>query len=878
MDRKIGLFGQSRAKLLLHRRWDGGNLVEGQQGCARTWLNQMIRMETSLTVQSHFGLSFRVNLTCASGPQHDISQFVHPISEFGLNFDDMVIAQSFVDPEYGAPTISNYLAHFIPRDLSRGSTHPPLHKMTAVPCGEETECTAMVTSITIEFPTLLRIGATQLDQMMDKNGRWTWKGVECVAPRFLHEFQIGAVAYKMAAMVKYHRLSREVGHFTTLVVMNEAVYNYDDTADGGILREFGRPPDIEQIDSNTVYALYVRTTDEFRFTRSLEDIALDFSRIPSEIPDYIRDSPSPATKRADIHIARTNTDPPQLQTSITPHVFEPMDEDEESVIDQLEVDALVHRQSSEPLAESSGDIERMILDTLESSPADGRGQALPFPAPSPRRPVPPRLPTITTLETHDSALKGDSDWDSDDLDAGPRPEVPSSQGSDSLNHLRCDGCGEELEDADDSAKAEGTDIVQCGGSCRTWSHVECLNSSIDWTADQVRFLCKECDVPRPGSILAVAFPSINEPLDVANRYFPAVLIQRHIDRRGQREEYEFYWSRYVDGIPGAPDASQTFYLPRQSVIYYQRLLGSFHIPENKIGQIRIPFYHNPASEVHEGSELSRIFSGALDGIAEVIHEWDMDVHPVVKAWQEVKDVARKKKKKADSHLWIRDTLRLRFTAELDQLVGDALAALMRHPTLRDVVYTLRRDRINSVGFVLLHLLHMQRELGEPLDLGGSTFADFSADMIQSRWGEVDEVQVVLFGIRKSRADRAYGADIAAFRRSHSIYSADMIDPFYYRVAGSANLEAENPVHPIPVVLPPGDATDEEQVGEQKPRPRPKPRARNAAARAQDNETDLGAGAEQARPAKRAKRMRQVTTTVTTVTKKKGRAGRGTKRN
>ncbi|CAK5271978.1 unnamed protein product [Mycena citricolor] len=470
---------------------------------------------------------------------------------------------------------------------------------------------------------------------------------------------------------------------------------------------------------------------------------------------------------------------------------------------------------SEGLQAAIDAVEQFLLDSIEPATA---------PRPIPQLSVLP--PPIVTLDPvplrAPSILLTKSDME---IDLGPQPEdeLLSSQMSDGANHLRCDGCGEERDDADDSkedGEGEG-EIIQCDGPCKLWSHTACLDDSVDWTQHNVRFLCRECDVPQPGSVLPVTYPNMADPLDVYSRIYPAVVVKRHIDRQAQSNEYELQWSELV--VSG-PEPLGTFFLPRNTVLYYRMICGQGKVPHAKIGKYRLPWSQNPDSEAHNESDLRGIFTGAIPAIVATLVAWDR-AHPVVNSWLKYSESqAGKKISGAMKEMsWIVDSLQLRMTGELESCLGDAAGQVMcyKDPTFQKLPQADRYERVHTVGTVLLHLLFMQRELGEPLDVGGETFENYECSKIAWNW-EIERIHRMMDGLHKPEVAsddilEAGHVERVNFKQQHCVLDRDTQLRAYRRIGGVAPTSAVVPVVP---------KRARERGEDVQPGPRPQPRPVN----------------------------------------------------
>ncbi|CAK5272544.1 unnamed protein product, partial [Mycena citricolor] len=720
-------FGQSRAKRWLQKLWDGAPDADGSLGCSRTWVNQMVRIATTFNIQSYFGVSYELEFTCdAANKSHERTVFIQPMLELVLRKDDIVIGTRSWSGS-GSPSLSHHISRMTLYDPLKPSD--PLHNSATQRCSVQNHCKAAPTSITSVFPLFLRVVLDPLVQT-SQNGSFDWRGVHCMMPNFDRTLHIGSISYELAAVVRYEE--GEVGHFTTSTVIGPTAFVYDDTKQKGLLQAVGPASEIERYDPRAVYLMYTRTSAESRYKRSCAEIAADFNLRPS-----VDTGENPASL-----IDRT----PSRGVEEMPEWFhEEHSNNGWDSCSEADLNYLLNNPDSDfapqTCTASDGDVDEMILATLDK---ESHRQNRPIFTPE------MDLPPITAFrssrdEVADSVLEGS-------IYLPPRGSPANSDGP---LHLRCDGCKEEVDDADESTRA-GTAVTECE-HCRRWSHIECLDPTVDWESDDTHFICTHCQYPPIGTIIPAPFPDPTDPLIPDSKFYPAVILKRCVDRKWEDDEYELRCYRYTERLTH----------------------------NSKIGELRLPISMCKTPGIHEGSFLSRELEKSIPAIVDVLIAWNGAEHVVIRSWQEYAAAQRRKKKKVEMSKWA-DRFFFWMTGELLQIFPGLAEKLFKAEGLSALTAAQRHERV-YIGGILFHFLFIQRELKEPMDVGGTTFEDFLNGHIVPghHIEEAAAVIKVMREIQMKGEDETMDDHEKRFFTEHCGYDPHIHIPVYRRIGGKA---------------------------------------------------------------------------------------------
>ncbi|KAJ7203109.1 hypothetical protein GGX14DRAFT_570368 [Mycena pura] len=132
--------------------------------------------------------------------------------------------------------------------------------------------------------------------------------------------------------------------------------------------------------------------------------------------------------------------------------------------------------------------------------------------------------------------------------------------------------------------------------------------------------------------------------------------------------------------------------------------------------------------------------------------------------------------------------------ELAILIRHAEPVLMVHPSLSSIELSEREMRVRGVGYVLLQLLEIQDQLGEPLNLNGDMLKDLIDGSVRPVPAEgVDALVAMLAqaGLRKRGAREKWTEEQfekigRKFYADHSIFDPDIRPPTFERIRPSNN--------------------------------------------------------------------------------------------
>ncbi|KAF7339229.1 hypothetical protein MVEN_02000400 [Mycena venus] len=387
----------------------------------------------------------------------------------------------------------------------------------------------------------------------------------------------------------------------------------------------------------------------------------------------------------------------------------------------------------------------------------------------------------------------------------PQKITQSATGSrsSSPSPVWCQGCGMQDPDGDDDP-----DEVQYR-QCKLWSHINCLTPDVDWNDPEVEFVCRRCydplvDLFRPNQIVLLPSPRVLNWKSADVLWYPAIFIERHESRAGQKNEYEFRWMQCTDGST-YNSATSDLPLMMQRTFFRARKFcqetDEVQLTENQTGKIRMPRYMDPSFKHHENPVLAAIFDAAIPAIAEILEKFD-DTHPMVEHFSAyfkpvvVKGGKKRLNPSRDADQWMR-SCGLVPTPELDVLLEPALGKLMEHVKLAGLRDAERSKRALGVGSVLLQFLAVQQELDEPLNLNSDLLADILEDRVVPCPYDGDKALEAMFSSVNEGPSSSASADrMLKFKSEHVIWDDDFRPPTYRRDEPSRS----TPTAPIPVAV------------------------------------------------------------------------------
>ncbi|KAJ7483763.1 hypothetical protein B0H11DRAFT_2231915 [Mycena galericulata] len=483
--KKLGdalLAGQLNVKRLIETKWDGGVFAAGMASCSRTWLNQMVNMDTTNGVKKYFGISNTTHYLC--GSKHSSTSHKPEIwSEIGIHFNDIRIAQQFIDPQRGRPLLDDYLMHAIPRErcsTSRTTTYRPLHIGPPIPC-PHLSCKATdasISSISTEWPLILRI-----DPINRHHFDPPMPDVACPLTLSLGK----EVEYQLIARVIYIPPNGpgSIGHYVTKARVKDKTYFYNDLRREGLLTELGPLYLLEEHDADTSFVVYLRTSKASTTSRTTEEIQEDFSKIPTPPKEYV------------------------------------------TVLDDSDDEMGIQ-------SEKDDEIDKMLLDLITSPTKESRPRRSYSPPPDSSQdrfytpeedlPMPPIDANEMVLER--SFAETDSQT--------PCP-------------IWCDGCGMQQPEGDaifeevQCEKCRYWSHMDCLPSGVNWN-----DENVHFVCKRCRDADPLADILWPGQIAMVPDPNVPDWKAPGVLWYPATFIKRH-RKAAPHDEYEFRWFECTDG-------------------------------------------------------------------------------------------------------------------------------------------------------------------------------------------------------------------------------------------------------------------------------------------------------------------------------------------
>ncbi|KAJ7667359.1 hypothetical protein B0H17DRAFT_1210257 [Mycena rosella] len=138
------------------------------------------------------------------------------------------------------------------------------------------------------------------------------------------------------------------------------------------------------------------------------------------------------------------------------------------------------------------------------------------------------------------------------------------------------------------------------------------------------------------------------------------------------------------------------------------------------------------------------------------------------------------------------------TAELEAVLMTPLSALLRHGVLFHLIEDEQNQRVMGVGSVLLQLLAIQMELGEPLKVKGDLLVDLRDRAITPCPTDGAKALEAMFGAIRVPSGKAavWFKRMMEFNRDHTIYDAQFRLPTFRRDDPSFSA----PTEAIPVIV------------------------------------------------------------------------------
>ncbi|KAJ7679609.1 hypothetical protein B0H17DRAFT_1139138 [Mycena rosella] len=231
-------------------------------------------------------------------------------------------------------------------------------------------------------------------------------------------------------------------------------------------------------------------------------------------------------------------------------------------------------------------------------------------------------------------------------------------------------------------------------------------------------------------------------------WYPAWFIKRHEKRANQPNEYEFRWLECNDG---------TLFTSDDSILPLLMLRTCLRGPKfcREIQDIKLTDAQmEPDNPNHENPALTVVFNSVLPGIAEFFAEFNHD-HPVIKEFNE-------------------------------------------HGFFPHLIEDEQNQRVMGVGSVLLQLLAIQMELGEPLKLNGDLLVDLRDRAVTPCPTDGAKALEAMFGAIRVPSGKAAVCfkRMMEFNRDHTIYDAQFRLPTFRRDDPSFSA----PTEAIPVIV------------------------------------------------------------------------------
>ncbi|KAJ7241794.1 hypothetical protein C8J57DRAFT_1726531 [Mycena rebaudengoi] len=225
-------------------------------------------------------------------------------------------------------------------------------------------------------------------------------------------------------------------------------------------------------------------------------------------------------------------------------------------------------------------------------------------------------------------------------------------------------------------------------------------------------------------------------------------------------------------------------------------ISAIQLEPSQVGKVILPSYANPYPlSAHENPQLSSLFALEITPLAKILAEFNTK-NAVIDSYTQF--FAAQASLDEDARPGVtewRSGLHLDLTMpELKKLIRDAEDDLMAHLFLSSIEESQRKLRTHGVGYVLLQLLAIQVQLGEPLNLNGDTLKDLADGSIRPVPVEGVDALAAMFvwaGFQRRAAKEnwtmvKYEESAKKFYADHSIFDPDLRPPTFERIRASEN--------------------------------------------------------------------------------------------
>jgi hypothetical protein len=184
----------------------------------------------------------------------------------------------------------------------------------------------------------------------------------------------------------------------------------------------------------------------------------------------------------------------------------------------------------------------------------------------------------------------------------------------------------------------------------------------------------------------------------------------------------------------------------------------------------------PDDPGHKNPALTSIFDAAIPQLVEILADWN-NLHPVIASFNEYFAGKKKHLRSREASHWM-DTLGLVLTPELEAVLTEPLIRLIDHPALLRLTEEECQTRVMGVGSVLLQILAVQHELGEPLNLNGDLIEDLKDESVVACLADGEEALNAMFSAITSQSMRSDDLvqQMLAFKRDHTIFDDELRPP------------------------------------------------------------------------------------------------------
>ncbi|KAJ7105928.1 hypothetical protein C8R44DRAFT_886375 [Mycena epipterygia] len=276
-----------------------------------------------------------------------------------------------------------------------------------------------------------------------------------------------------------------------------------------------------------------------------------------------------------------------------------------------------------------------------------------------------------------------------------------------------------------------------------------------------------------GDIVMLPYPGASDWKAEDVFWYPVRFLERSEHSAGTAREFKFRW---LDCVDWSFHVTEHHLVPLLIPKTYQREkkfceeVSETVFKSSQIGKIHLPSYVEPEQSASPDHPLVAIFESAVCRLSILLTAFSID-HPVVKSYTDYFATKPSTARDTEIGLWL-SNIRLCPTPELESLMEAPIQALLAWK-LPGVAPLERKRRILSVGYALLHLLAIQHELGEELNLNGDTFLElFDKTIVPCKLDTTEALRAMFLATDPVDLKHRKGWNLDQFSRHMLRFNAD----------------------------------------------------------------------------------------------------------